>query len=170
MILMRNFLISQRVSQITWCWISSCQSWWAHNISWSWTISSLSNTAVRKAKRHSMVCRPTGRCNHWLAFRIQSQRRKKSAHRWEFFSYFSSFKFHSGVWIGDNKICAMGINAEREITSHGLAINCNTDMKWFGNIVPCGIVDKGTFLHLKLRSADTRRVWYAYTACVTRRV
>ena len=50
----------------------------------------------------------------------------------------------------------MGINAEREITSHGLAINCNTDMKWFGNIVPCGIVDKGTFLHLKLTSADTR--------------
>ena len=40
----------------------------------------------------------------------------------------------------------MGINAEREITSHGLAINCNTDMKWFGNIVPCGIVDKGMFL------------------------
>ena len=39
----------------------------------------------------------------------------------------------------------MGINAEREITSHGLAINCNTDMKWFGNIVPCGIADKGTF-------------------------
>ena len=39
----------------------------------------------------------------------------------------------------------MGINAEREITSHGLAINCNTEMKWFGNIVPCGIADKGTF-------------------------
>jgi len=50
---------------------------------------------------------------------------------------------HTGVWIGDNKICAMGINAEREITSHGLAINCNTEMKWFGNIVPCGIADKG---------------------------
>ena len=27
---------------------------------------------------------------------------------------------HTGVWIGDNKICAMGINAEREVTSHGL--------------------------------------------------
>ena len=37
----------------------------------------------------------------------------------------------------------MGINAQREITSHGLAINCNTDMRWFGNIVPCGIRDKG---------------------------
>ena len=41
----------------------------------------------------------------------------------------------------------MGINAEREITSHGLAINCNTEMKWFGNIVPCGIADKGTFFN-----------------------
>lgn len=50
---------------------------------------------------------------------------------------------HTGVWIGDNKICAMGINAQREVTSHGLAINCNTDMSWFGNIVPCGIQDKG---------------------------
>merc|ERR1712127_468283 len=30
---------------------------------------------------------------------------------------------HTGVWIGDNKICAMGINAQREVTSHGLAIN-----------------------------------------------
>ena len=29
---------------------------------------------------------------------------------------------HTGVWIGDNKICAMGINAEREVTSHGLVI------------------------------------------------
>ena len=27
---------------------------------------------------------------------------------------------HTGVWIGDNKICAMGINAQREVTSHGL--------------------------------------------------
>ena len=37
----------------------------------------------------------------------------------------------------------MGINAENEITSHGLAINCNTKMGWYGNIVPCGIADKG---------------------------
>jgi lipoyl(octanoyl) transferase len=36
-----------------------------------------------------------------------------------------------------------GIHCGRYITSHGLALNCNTDMGWFENIVPCGIVGKG---------------------------
>ena len=48
--------------------------------------------------------------------------------------------------MGWNKILEITIsplNAENEITSHGLAINCNTQMGWYGNIVPCGIVDKG---------------------------
>lgn len=49
----------------------------------------------------------------------------------------------TGVWVGDNKICAIGIHCGRYITSHGLALNCNTDMSWFDNIVPCGIVGKG---------------------------
>ena len=72
---------------------------------------------------------------------------EKSPHTGEilFLKYLGKVSWYLGVWIGDNKICAMGINAEREITSHGLAINCNTEMKWFGNIVPCGIADKGTF-------------------------
>ena len=72
---------------------------------------------------------------------------EKSPHTGDFFANIPSLKYYLGVWIGDNKICAMGINAEREITSHGLAINCNTEMKWFGNIVPCGIADKGTFFN-----------------------
>ncbi|XP_046891878.1 putative lipoyltransferase 2, mitochondrial [Hypomesus transpacificus] len=49
----------------------------------------------------------------------------------------------TGVWVGENKICAIGIHCGRYITSHGLALNCNTDMDWFKNIVPCGIVGKG---------------------------
>ncbi|KAG7483833.1 hypothetical protein MATL_G00042640 [Megalops atlanticus] len=49
----------------------------------------------------------------------------------------------TGVWVGENKICAIGINCRMYITSHGLALNCNTDMRWFDNIVPCGIVGKG---------------------------
>ncbi|NP_001297965.1 putative lipoyltransferase 2, mitochondrial [Esox lucius] len=49
----------------------------------------------------------------------------------------------TGVWVGDNKICAIGIHCGRYITSHGLALNCNTDLGWFKNIVPCGIEDKG---------------------------
>ncbi|XP_056118550.1 putative lipoyltransferase 2, mitochondrial [Rhinichthys klamathensis goyatoka] len=49
----------------------------------------------------------------------------------------------TGVWVGNNKLCAIGIHCGRYITSHGLALNCNTDMSWFDNIVPCGIVGKG---------------------------
>lgn len=36
-----------------------------------------------------------------------------------------------------------GIHCGRYITSHGLGLNCNTDMSWFDHIVPCGIVGKG---------------------------
>ncbi|KAF7657590.1 hypothetical protein LDENG_00024770 [Lucifuga dentata] len=50
---------------------------------------------------------------------------------------------HTGVWVGDNKICAIGIHCGRYITSHGLALNCNTDLSWFSYIVPCGIEGKG---------------------------
>jgi len=50
---------------------------------------------------------------------------------------------HTGVWVGDNKICAIGVHSTQLITSHGLALNVNTDLRWFENIVPCGIVGKG---------------------------
>lgn len=58
---------------------------------------------------------------------------------------------HTGVWLGDNKVCAMGVHSSNLVTSHGLAINCDMDMSWFNNIVPCGIQDKGvTSLSLEL--------------------
>ncbi|KAK7074924.1 putative lipoyltransferase 2, mitochondrial [Halocaridina rubra] len=49
---------------------------------------------------------------------------------------------HTGVWVGDNKVCAVGIQG-RHVTTHGLALNCNIILKWFESIVPCGIPDKG---------------------------
>lgn len=49
----------------------------------------------------------------------------------------------TGIWVEDRKICAIGIHASRYVTTHGLALNCNTDLKWFDHIVPCGIVGKG---------------------------
>lgn len=49
----------------------------------------------------------------------------------------------TGIWVNNQKICAIGIHASRFITSHGLALNCNTDLSWFSNIVPCGLVGKG---------------------------
>ncbi|MCC6400587.1 MAG: lipoyl(octanoyl) transferase LipB [Flavobacteriales bacterium] len=55
----------------------------------------------------------------------------------------------TGVWLDAEepvkarKICAFGIRASRWVTMHGLALNVNTDLTYFGNIVPCGIRDKG---------------------------
>lgn len=50
---------------------------------------------------------------------------------------------HTGVWVRDKKICAIGIHASRFVTTHGLALNCDTDLRWFRHIVPCGIEGKG---------------------------
>ncbi|XP_011312097.1 putative lipoyltransferase 2, mitochondrial [Fopius arisanus] len=49
----------------------------------------------------------------------------------------------TGVWVRDKKICAIGIHGSRYVTTHGLGLNCNTDLKWFEHIVPCGIEGKG---------------------------
>lgn len=49
----------------------------------------------------------------------------------------------TGVWIGNHKICAMGVRCSRYVTTHGLALNCNTDLSWFEHIVPCGLHGKG---------------------------
>ncbi len=59
----------------------------------------------------------------------------------------------TGVWIDPvwidhqaqvcpRKICAMGVKSSRWVTMHGLALNVNTDLRYFDHIVPCGIKDK----------------------------
>jgi len=49
----------------------------------------------------------------------------------------------TGVWVGEEKICAIGIKVSRWITMHGIAFNINTDLSYFDKIIPCGIFHKG---------------------------
>jgi len=49
---------------------------------------------------------------------------------------------YTGVWIGSRKIAAIGIKVSKWITMHGFAFNVNTDLNFFGGIIPCGIKDK----------------------------
>ena len=45
----------------------------------------------------------------------------------------------TGVWVEDKKIASIGIHVSRGVTMHGLAININTDLSYFDNIISCGI-------------------------------
>ena len=54
----------------------------------------------------------------------------------------------TGVWLEGNtprarKICAIGVRSSHFVTMHGLALNVNTDLRYFSYIHPCGFIDKG---------------------------
>ena len=75
-------------------------------------------------------------------------------------------KGETGVWIDtetkgkERKICAIGIKCSRWVTMHGFAFNVNTDLSYFNNIIPCGIVNKKvTSLQKELgRKVDMKEV------------
>ncbi|XP_053678529.1 putative lipoyltransferase 2, mitochondrial [Anopheles nili] len=74
----------------------------------------------------------------------------------------------TGVWVGDKKICAIGIHASRYVTTHGLALNCCNDLSWFRHIVPCGLVGKSvTSLAQELNrpELDLSEVTSEFLAC-----
>jgi lipoate-protein ligase B len=50
---------------------------------------------------------------------------------------------HTGVWTSqDNKVAAIGVHLRRNVTSHGVGLNVNTDLSFFDRIVACGLEDK----------------------------
>jgi lipoyl(octanoyl) transferase len=69
---------------------------------------------------------------------------------------------HTGVWIGDEKVVAVGVKASGRVTMHGFALNVDPDLSHFSGIIPCGIRDKGVtslarVLGRPLTLADVRR-------------
>lgn len=50
---------------------------------------------------------------------------------------------HRGVWIGNDKIAAIGIRISRSVSWHGFSLNVNPDLSPYGGIIPCGIRERG---------------------------
>lgn len=59
-----------------------------------------------------------------------------------------------GVWIGDAKIAAIGVRVSRGVTTHGFALNVNTDLAYFQHIIPCGLAGAGV-TSMQQRTGDT---------------
>lgn len=65
---------------------------------------------------------------------------------------------HPGLWVGRNKIVAIGMNVSRGVTQHGFAMNVNCDLGAYRHIVACGINDGGvTSIERELNRAPSLR-------------
>jgi len=50
---------------------------------------------------------------------------------------------YTGIWVGDEKLAAIGVKLASGVTTHGAALNVTTDLAWFAEVIPCGIADAG---------------------------
>jgi lipoyl(octanoyl) transferase len=61
----------------------------------------------------------------------------------------------TGVWHGDDKVCAIGVRLLRaRVTLHGFAVNCDPDLSWFDGIVACGLPGHGVTSLSRLAGRD----------------
>lgn len=75
----------------------------------------------------------------------------------------------TGVWVTENeKVAAIGVHVRRNITSHGIALNINTDTYWFDRIVACGLPDKRTTTMQKQlgHELDVKKVADTFAKCM----
>ena len=73
----------------------------------------------------------------------------------------------TGVWVDGRKIAAIGVHISRWVTSHGFALNLNTDLQYFQYIVPCGLSASRS---LRWRSSGSRATAAQVIAALARNI
>jgi len=85
----------------------------------------------------------------------------------------------TGIWVGDEKVAAIGIKVQRWVSYHGFALNVDPELSWFEQIVPCGLHGYGVtsiarllgrpvdFEEVADRAADAFRAHFGKTAPIS---